>query len=92
MSYNEYEKTKDGIRTGENTPYLSISSTSVVTGGFVALLKSVNNTLTPNEYRDILKKTSSKVNFKGPFSSEESQCSRVPDIMKAVTYIKDNYK
>ena len=91
-SYTKYEKTKDGIRTGENTPYLSISSTSVVTGGFVALLKSVNNTLSPNEYKDILKKTSSNIMFKNPFTLKESQCSRVADIMKAITYIKENYK
>ncbi|WP_297417791.1 S8 family serine peptidase [Clostridium sp.] len=89
--YTEYEKSKNGIRTGENTPYLSISSTSVVSAGFVALLKSVNNSLSPNEYKNILIKTSSKVTFKDPYTLEEVQCSKVPDIFKAVTYIKENY-
>ncbi|WP_160683598.1 S8 family serine peptidase [Clostridium sp. C2-6-12] len=91
-TYSQYEKSKDGVRNGENTPYLSISSTSVVTGGFVALLKSINNTLTPNEYKDILKKTSSNIVFKDPYTLKESQCSNVPDIGKAALYIKDNFK
>lgn len=91
-SYNKYEKSKDGIRTGENTPYFSLSSTSVVTGGFVALLKSVKNTLPPTEYKDILRKTSSKIIFKDPYTLKEYECSRVPDIFKAITYIKENYK
>jgi hypothetical protein len=91
-SYNQYEKSKNGVRKGENTPYLSISSTSVVTGGFVALLKSINNTLTPNEYKEILKKTSSNMTFKNPYTLKESQCSSVPDVGKATLYIKDNFK
>lgn len=91
-SYNQYEKSKDGVRKGENTPYLSISSTSVVTGGFVALLKSINNTLTPNEYKEILKKAGSNMTFKDPYTLKESQCSTVPDIGKATLYITDNFK
>lgn len=91
-TYSQYEKSKDGVRNGESTPYLSISSTSVVTGGFVALLKSINNTLTPNEYKEILKKTSSNIVFKDPYTLKESQCSNVPDIGKATLYIKDDFK
>ena len=91
-SYNKYEKSKNGVREGSNTPYLSISSTSVVAAGFVALLKNINNTLTPNEYKEILKRTSSNIVFKDPYTLKESQCSNVPDIGKAILYIKDNFK
>ena len=90
--YKKYKKLKNNIRGGDNIPYFSISSTSPVTAGFIAILKSVNNKLSPNEYRDILKKTSYKMSFKDPFTLEESDCSYVADIGKAVIYLKEIYE
>ena len=62
-------------------PFLSISSTSPVSVGFVALLKSINNNLTPIDYKNILIETSKEMIYK----SEE--CPRVIDIYGAVKLI-----
>ncbi len=90
--YKKYENLGNNISGGKNIPYFSISSTSPVTAGFIAILKSVNNKLSPNEYRDILKKTSYKMSFKDPFTLKDSECSSVVDIGKAVIYLKESYK
>lgn len=91
-TYEKYEELKNNISGGDNIPYFSLSSTSPVTAGFVAILKSVNNKLLPSEYKDILKKTSYKMTFKDPFTLKESECSSVVDIDKAVIFLKENYK
>jgi hypothetical protein len=46
-------------------PYLSISSTSPVTAGFVAMLKSGNADLQPADYKRILMETSREMTFEG---------------------------
>lgn len=90
-TYDKYQKLKTNITGGNNIPYFSISSTSPVTAGFIAILKSINNKLTPDEYRQILKKTSYKTTFTDPFTLKKAECSNVINIGKAVTYIKENY-
>ncbi len=50
---------------GEYQPFLSISSTSPVTAGFVALLKSARPDLKPAEIKEILMKTSRETTFEG---------------------------
>jgi hypothetical protein len=62
-------------------PFLSISSTSPVSAGFVALLKSINNNLTPIDYKNILMETSKEMIYKG------EECPRVIDIYGAVKLI-----
>lgn len=52
-------------RESGHRPYLSISSTSPVTAGFVAMLKSVNPELTPAECKRILMGTSRELTFEG---------------------------
>ena len=64
-------------------PYLSISSTSPVAAGFVALLKGINNYLKPSDYKKILIDTSKRIDYGGV------ECSRVVDIYQAVKYISD---
>lgn len=59
-------------------PYLSISSTSLVTAGFVALLRELNDQLTPAECKQILMETSRKMVYQG------EEPPRVPDIYVAV--------
>lgn len=61
--------------------FLSISSTSPVTAGFVALLKSINNDLSPSEYKRILRDTSKEMIYDGEV------CPRVVDIYEALQYI-----
>lgn len=90
-TYKKYQKLKSNINGGNNIPYFSVSSTSPVTAGFIAILKSINNKLTPDEYRQILKKTSYKTTFTDPFTLKKSECSNVVDIGKAAAYIKENY-
>lgn len=73
---------------GDGIPYFSYSSTSPVTGGFVAILKSINNTLSPKEYKDILIKTSYSTNFYDWNFKQQFECSAVVDIEKAAKYIQ----
>lgn len=70
--------------------FLSYSSTSPVTGGFIAILKSINNTLSPAEYKNILVKTSYALKVKDALYGE-SEPTHVVDIEKAALYIKGNY-
>lgn len=79
------------FENGDNIPYFSVSSTSPVTAGFVAILKSVNNTLTPKDYKDILVKTSYHEDFYDWNFKETYPCERVVDLPKAVDYLIENY-
>lgn len=90
-TYEKYKKLKSNISDGNDIPYYSVSSTSPVTAGFIAILKSINNKLTPDEYRQILKKTAYKTTFTDPFTLKKAECSNVVDIGKAAAYIKGNY-
>ena len=90
-TYDKYKKNKKDIKSGDDIPYFSISSTSPVTAGFIAILKGINNKLTPDEYRQILKKTSYETTFKSPFSGKEAKCKEVVDIGKAALYLKNNF-
>ena len=66
-----------GVDSGYR-PFLSVSSTSPVTAGFVAMLKSVAPSLGPEEYRRILVETSRPMVFEG------HESSRVVDIAAAL--------
>ncbi|MEC9487968.1 MAG: S8 family serine peptidase [Halanaerobium sp.] len=77
-SYLEYNAADGQQRRKMVPPFLSISSTSPVTAGFVALLKSVRPGLKPKEYKKILMDTSKPVNYQG------QECPRVADIYQAV--------
>lgn len=92
-TYTAYQELKNKVSSapGDDIPYYSASSTSPVTAGFIAILKSINNKLTPDEYRQILKKTSYNTTFKDPFRLNTFQCSNVIDIGKAAEYIKEKY-
>ncbi|AKN31512.1 peptidase [Clostridium carboxidivorans P7] len=90
-TYEKYKKLKSNISNGDDIPYYLVSSTSPVTAGFIAILKSINNKLTPDEYRQILKKTVYKTTFTDPFTLKKAECSNVVDIGKAAAYIKENY-
>lgn len=64
-------------------PFLSLSSTSVVTGGIVALMRSVNPRLTPDDCRRILVETSR------PMSLEGKSAPHVLDAYAAVTRVRE---
>ncbi len=90
-----YEKYQNAVLSGkalESMPFLSISSTSPITAGFVAILKSVNNDLSPQDYKDILIKTSYSMQYNGKYDFEKDvECPRVVDLFKAVKYLEENY-
>ena len=90
----QYEKYTDKINKGEridsgnDIPYFSISSTSPVTGGFAAILKSIKPSLTPSECKEILINTSYPINERiGEHWYDIDVCPRVADIGKAVKSI-----
>ena len=70
----------DGIYKDEL--HLSVSSMSVVTAGFVALLKEVDDTLTPAQYKEILIETSRPMEYAG------ERAEHAADIEAAVRYLK----
>ncbi len=80
-SYVNYMTASKDQRAQMVPPFMSLSSTSPVTAGFVALLKSIDNTLHPAEYKRILMETSNKRLYNGVI------CPRVPDIYEAVKLV-----
>ena len=85
----QYEKYKDeNIKSGNDIPYFSFSSMSPVTGGFVAILKSIKPSLTPSECKKILMNTSYPINERiGEHWYDIDVCPRAADIGKAVKSI-----
>lgn len=60
----EYRKAVAGEKTWYQ-PCLSVSSTSPVVGGIVAMMKSLRPSLTPAECKKILRETSHPITFEG---------------------------
>ena len=85
-------KSIDDIIKGGYIPFYSNSSLSPVTAGFIAILKGINNTLSPAEYKKILVETSYAMHFSGGVADfEDADVEYVVDIGKAVKYLQDNY-
>ena len=86
---DEYFYYTDGEKS---YPYSwSVSSMSPVTAGFIAILKSINNELTPEDYKEILIATSYSKNYDGPVDRDNGYCSNIVDIGKAAEFIESNY-
>lgn len=81
-NYGEARGLQDYDSTYKSQLHLSVSSMSVVTAGFVALLKSVDNTLTPAQYKEILVNTSRSLEYEG------ESAAHVADIEAAQQYLK----
>ena len=62
--------------------FLSVSSMSVVTGEFVALLKEADNTLTPQQCKEILISTSHPAAYEGEYAEH------VVDMGAAIDYLR----
>lgn len=91
---NRYEKytrmnIKD-IKSGDEIPYFSISSTSPVLAGFIAILKSIDNTLTLNKCKELLKGTSYSTHFKGYSLWDNVDIDNIADIGKAAYQAYNN--
>lgn len=64
--------------------YTSVSSMSVVTAGFVAILMEIDDSLTPAQYKEILIRTSYPAEYEG------ERAEHVADIDAAVQYLAGN--
>lgn len=71
--------------------FFSNSSMSVVTAGFMAILKSINPTLTPAEYRKILMESAHEAEITEPQTLKEIQVKHLADIENAINYMEQNY-
>lgn len=83
--YEKYEKIRESggqPRSGDEIPYFSISSTSPVLAGIVAMMMEVNRNLPPDEYKQILIRTSKEFEYKG------RTIDRVVDAPRALEYVK----
>lgn len=80
-NYKSAAGATDFDRTYKDQLYVSVSSMSVVTAGFVAILKEVDGTLPPAEYKEILVKTSRPMEYAG------EKAEHVADIAEAVRYL-----
>ena len=92
---NQYEKyismNKADIKSGNDIPYYSISSTSPVLAGFIAIMKSIDNSLILSDYKKILKETSYSTYFTGYGSWENNiETNNVADIGKASEFVFKN--
>lgn len=65
------------------TPYFSNSSMSPVLAGIVAMMKEINNDLSPAEYKKILVETSKEMEYNG------YKVSRVVDAAGAMNYLHE---
>lgn len=81
-SYKKYLESDRKPKGGDAMPYLSISSTSPVTAGIVAMMKEVNPNLKPEDYKQILIETSKEIDYKG------SRIKHVVDAPSAVSMAK----
>lgn len=84
ISYKRVRRWQSGetTRIGDH-PFLSLSSTSPVTAGMVALLLEVDPSLSPEDCRRILMEASRPVTF------EKMTGPRVPDALRAVQHAAD---
>lgn len=74
--------------SGDDVPYFSVSSMSPVTAGFVAILKSVNPSLTPAECRQLLMDTSYQMDYTGIMEWENGISERTVDLYQAALAAK----
>lgn len=62
---DEYFKLKNGERTWWNQPFLSVSSTSPVLGGVIALMKAIEPDLDSKQCKKIITETAFTMDFEG---------------------------
>jgi hypothetical protein len=82
--YLRYTGLKDTPQSGNDIPFFSISSTSVVTAGFVAILRSIDPSLSATVCKQLLVSTSRPLAYYDPFFKMQFAPKHVADIGKAV--------
>ena len=89
-AFNRFAMGKTGTEESLDL-FFSNSSMSVVTAGFMAILKSINPTLTPAEYRKILMESAHEAEITEPQTLKEIQVKHLADIENAINYMEQNY-
>jgi hypothetical protein len=89
--YEKYKSTtKSDMKSGDDIPYFSISSTSPVLAGFIAIMKSIDDSLTADDCKKILKETSYTACFEGYAPFDDLNPENVADIGKAAEMVYNN--
>lgn len=88
--FNRFSMGKTGTDESLDLFY-SNSSMSVVTAGFMAILKSINPNLTPAEYREILIQSAHEGIITEPQTLKEIQVKHLADIDSAIEYMNQKY-
>ncbi len=88
--YKRYTRTSGPIASGNDIPFFSVSSTTLVLAGFVAILRGIAGSLTPEECRALLMNTSYSKVYEGQASFERGESPRVADIGAAVRRVLQN--
>lgn len=90
--YNDALKAGKEIRSGDMVPYFSFSSMSVVLGGFAALIKQLRPDFQSAQVKELLVRTSYRIDAKGRKWYDINSCQRVADIGKAVEELCQDQK
>lgn len=85
------EKIKNGIeiKSGNEIPNFSLSSTSPVLAGFIALIKSLKPTLTIPQIKSLLNDSVYSLPPSAPHWYDPGSCDKVIDIGKAVNFLQE---
>lgn len=86
FQYENYVNVGRKAQSGNDIPFFSVSSTSPVLAGFVAMLMEIKKGLPPAEYKQILMTSSREYDYKG------KSIKHVIDAPKAIDYIKIHYQ
>lgn len=77
------------IKSGDDIPYFSMSSMSPVLAGFIAILKSIRESITLKECKALLKETSYETHFTGYAPWDNVDIAGVADIGKAAKLLSE---
>lgn len=78
------------IKSGDDIPYFSMSSMSPVLAGFIAILKSIQSSITLKQCKELLKETSYSTHFTGYSPWDDVDIDGVADIGKAAKLLSES--
>lgn len=84
QEFNEKIKNSIEIKSGNEIPHFSLSSTSPVLAGFIAIIKSLDKTLTPEQTKTLLNNSAYALPPSSPHWYVPGSCNNVIDIGKAI--------
>jgi hypothetical protein len=88
-TYSRYQQLSSPPVNGDGAPYFSLSSTSPVTAGFVALLMEIRGDLKPDQYREILMAAGSEIDFHDPIFERALHAKRAVDMGRAMRILQE---